>query len=115
MLSEANIEWVWTIVGTTAQLAILACLLVHIRLSKKSKRFALPATIIYICLLATGLLALYAAYRRDFVFVLGQIVNLVIGLRILAVRYQSPRHGGGDFPVVAPDRADADSDVGIRR
>ncbi len=115
LLSEIDIEAIWQFVGTTAQATILVCLMIHMWLSRKAKRFTLPAAVIYICLLSTGLLAVYAAYRRDFVFVSGQIVNIVIGLRILAARYQAARSGAGDFPVVAPDRAEPDSEIGIRR
>lgn len=114
LLGELSIQTVWLVIGITAQATILTCLILHLWLSKKAKRFALPSSIVYTCLLATGVLAVYAAFRRDFVFVTGQIVNLVIGLRILAARYEESRPGAGDFPVVAPDRADADSEIGMR-
>lgn len=115
MLGELTVETVWLAIGTAAQVTILTCLVVHLRMSKKAKRFKLPTSLIYICLLATGVLAVYAAFRRDFVFLSGQLVNLVIGLRILAARQETPQGGKVDFPIVAPDRADADSEFDARR
>lgn len=111
LLGELSIQTVWLCVGTAAQGTILVCLILHLWMSKKAKRFTLPLSLVYVCLLATGVIAVYAAFKRDFVFVAGQLVNLVVGLRILEARYESANTGASDFPEVAPDRAEADSEL----
>lgn len=109
-----NIHTIWLIVGTAAQVTILVCLILHLWMSKKAKRFILPTSLVYVCLAATGVIAVYAAFQRDFVFVAGQLVNLAIGLRILEARYEATNRGTSDFPEVAPDRAEADSEFRAR-
>lgn|GEM_PF-3168585 len=109
LFSELSLETVWLVIGVMAQVTILVCLVMHLQMSKRQKRFTLPTSLVYVCLLATGVIAVYAAFRRDFVFVTGQLVNLVIGLRILEVKYEATHTAGSDFPEVAPDRAEADS------
>lgn len=108
MLGELEIQAIWLIIGTIAQVTILTCLVIHLWMSRRQKRMVLPSSLIYVCLLASGVLAVYAASRHDFIFVSSQIVNVVIGLRILGSRYEGAEPRPREFPDVAPDRADAD-------
>lgn len=109
-LGEISIEQVWLVFGAAAQALILACLIAHWVASRRAGGFALPRACIYICIFAFALLAVYAAANREPVFLAGQILNLVITLRVLAIRSTQAKDGREDFPVVAPDRADADAD-----
>lgn len=106
ILSAVSIEHVWLGVGIAAQVLILACLVVHLVASRRAGGSSLPRICIYLCIFAIAVLAVYAAAKHEPVFLFGQILNLIIALRVLAIRPVTDHHGD-DFPVVAPDRADA--------
>jgi lipid-A-disaccharide synthase-like uncharacterized protein len=108
MFGEVNINHIWLGIGIAAQALIFACIIVHFIASRRADGFSLPRPCIYICIFAIAVLAVYAAAKHDPVFLVGQILNLLIALRVLAIR-PAPGDRAGEFPVVAPDRADADA------
>lgn len=100
----------WLIFGMCAQVLIALGFIGHLIASRWWRGISLPPAIGYACLIATVMLLVYAAHRRDPVFVIGQFVNILICLRLLTVtrrsRAQAARDEDGSFPVVAPDSAE---------
>ena len=100
----------WLLIGLAAQFTILCSLVLHAYASRKRRKIVVSTRRIYACLIATAVLLMYASVRHDLVFVVGQILSLMIGLRILEwVRRAEGRKAEPDrtrFPVVEPDSAE---------
>lgn len=106
----SNIELGWLLLGIAAQVIFLICLFGQWYVTRKRGRMVLPVGMIYLGLLATILLLIYASVRHDIVFVIGQLVNMLIGFRLLEVvgsvnevvqhRDETP------FPDIRPDSAE---------
>ncbi len=111
MLTENTIRSIWLGVGIAGQALIAVCLVVHLVASRRARAFVLPRGCLIVGTFAIAVLAVYAAARHDAVFLVGQILFLIMALRVLAVQSARERPRSGGFPVVAPDRADADHDA----
>lgn len=100
----------WLLFGLLAQMIVFGCLVAQRIASRRRGKSALPASIIYAALIAMVMLLVYASVRHDLVFVIGQLLNVIIALRLL----EWVRKGDGkerlsesnNFPVVEPDSAD---------
>jgi lipid-A-disaccharide synthase-like uncharacterized protein len=100
----------WLIFGVCAQLLIAACLLIHVVWSRRGRRVVIPSAFGYMGLIATLMLLVYAAQRHDLVFMIGQFLNTLICVWLLALirRRQDPARAAdaARFPIVAPDSAE---------
>ncbi len=109
-VTEGEIGVGWLLIGLLAQMILFGCLVAQRIASKRRGKSILPASIIYVALIAMVMLLVYASVRHDLVFVIGQLINVIIALRLL----EWVRKGDGkervsesnNFPVVEPDSAD---------
>jgi lipid-A-disaccharide synthase-like uncharacterized protein len=81
-------EKMWLGLGFAAQLLFSARFLVQWIASEKAKRSVVPLAFWYFSVAGGGLLLVYAIYRKDPVFILGQSSGLVIYLRNLYLIYK---------------------------
>jgi lipid-A-disaccharide synthase-like uncharacterized protein len=112
---DADVRWL--IAGLASQAVIALCLAIHLLVSRRRKRFVIPQVLAWLATLATLVLMIYAAGRRDLVFTLGQFVNVLICLRLLGWIHRprstsapsAPRsfeEEDSSFPVIAPHQAE---------
>lgn len=73
----------WLIVGFSGQACFTSRFLVQWLASEKLKKSVIPITFWYLSLIGGAILLVYALYRRDPVFILGQATGLFIYLRNL--------------------------------
>ncbi len=110
VLTEGRIGLGWVAFGLLAQLVIVGCLLAQWHVSRKRRRNVVPAALAYVWLIAVVMLLVYASIRHDVVFVAGQLLNVVIALRLIELLRRSnvqPSEPDEDlFPVVEPDTAE---------
>jgi lipid-A-disaccharide synthase-like uncharacterized protein len=81
-------EKLWLALGFTAQLLFSARFLVQWIASERAKRSVVPLAFWYFSVAGGALLLLYAIYRKDPVFILGQASGLVIYARNLFLIYR---------------------------
>jgi len=100
----------WVLVGLAAQALLIFCLMGQWYVTRKRRRVLVPAWAVHLGILATLVLMIYAAYRHDLVFMLGQLINMVIAFRLLeiarGVNMISREHDENPFPHVRPDKAE---------
>jgi len=84
-------ETFWVILGITAQLLFSARFLVQWIVSEKEKKSVIPVIFWYFSIAGSGLLLLYAIYRRDPVFILGQSTGIIVYSRNLYFIYREKR------------------------
>jgi lipid-A-disaccharide synthase-like uncharacterized protein len=78
----------WLALGFTAQLLFSARFLVQWIASERAKRSVVPLAFWYFSVAGGALLLLYAIYRKDPVFILGQASGLIIYARNLFLIYR---------------------------
>lgn len=83
----------WLALGFTAQLLFSARFLVQWIASERAKRSVMPLMFWYLSLAGSTLLLIYAIYRRDPVFILGQGTGVFIYLRNLNLIYRGRSSG----------------------
>lgn len=107
---SARVGTGWLFFGLAAQAIFLLCLLGQWIATRRGRRLVLPSAVIYLGLVATVMLLIYASVRRDLVFTVGQLVNMMIGFRLLEIveRFNriSLEHDDAPFPDVRPDSAE---------
>lgn len=111
LATEGRIGLRWVVFGLAAQGVIVGCLVAQWRASRKRGRTVLPVPIVYVGLIATVMLLVYASIRHDVVFVAGQLLNVMIALRLIELlrrRGNGPTEPAEEetFPVVEPDTAE---------
>lgn len=74
---------VWLIIGFLGQACFTSRFVVQWLASEKLKRSVMPVAFWYLSLAGGGILLIYALYRRDPVFILGQATGIFIYLRNL--------------------------------
>ncbi len=84
----------WLALGFTAQLLFSARFLIQWIASERAKRSVVPLMFWYLSLAGSTLLLIYAIYRRDPVFILGQGTGVFIYLRNLNLIYNRGRSSG---------------------
>jgi lipid-A-disaccharide synthase-like uncharacterized protein len=81
----------WLILGFAAQALFTARFLVQWIASEKAGKSVIPMLFWYFSLSGSSLLMIYAVYRRDPVFILGQGTGVLIYLRNLHLIYRERR------------------------
>ena len=84
-------ETFWVILGFTAQLLFSARFLVQWMVSEKEKKSVIPVIFWYFSIAGSGLLLLYAIYRGDPVFILGQSTGIIVYSRNLYFIYREKK------------------------
>ena len=88
---------VWMMLGFAGQFFCFSRFLVQWIESEKKKRSVVPHSFWYFSIFGGALLLAYAIYRRDPVFVIGQLVGLFVYFRNLwLIRRPAPGTAGGD-------------------
>ncbi|WP_055048776.1 lipid-A-disaccharide synthase N-terminal domain-containing protein [Devosia sp. A16] len=88
---ENQIELWWVIFGFCAQAMFTARFLVQWIASERERRSVMPRAFWYFSLLGGVMLLMYAVYRQDPVFILGQLFGVVIYARNLWLIFQERR------------------------
>ncbi len=91
------------VLGFVAQGLFTARFLVQWIVSEKEGRSVVPLAFWYLSVGGGGLLLLYAIFRRDPVFILGQAGGLVVYIRNLYLIYRERRQGKAAAPADPPD------------
>ena len=76
-------EFWWVVLGLTAQLAFTARFLVQWLASERAGKSVVPVAFWYLSILGGTMLLVYAIYRQDVVFILGQGMGLIVYIRNL--------------------------------
>ena len=109
-LTGGRIHFVWILFGLMAQLLIVGCLLAQRRASRQEGRSIITPPVIYVGLVATVMLLVYASLRHDIVFAIGQVLNVIVGMRILEMlrrpEVKKKRPEKTSFPDVKPHSAE---------
>lgn len=109
MVESSRVDIGWVIFGLAAQGLFLAGLAGHWFATRKKGRIFLPPSVVSVGLVASVMLMIYASVRHDIVFVVGQILNMMIGFRLLELVSKINASAPLDetkFPEVRPDAAD---------
>ena len=78
-----NVPFVWLVIGFTGQIFFFSRFLVQWIASEKAGRSIVPNAFWYLSILGGSILFIYAIYRRDPVFFLGQSVGMLVYSRNL--------------------------------
>jgi lipid-A-disaccharide synthase-like uncharacterized protein len=78
-----NTEYIWLAIGLLGQGIFSARFIVQWLISEREKRSVVPLAFWYLSLLGGLTLSLYAVYKRDPVFIIGQFSGLFIYVRNL--------------------------------
>ncbi|WP_115720424.1 lipid-A-disaccharide synthase N-terminal domain-containing protein [Gallaecimonas mangrovi] len=73
----------WLVLGFVGQLMFSARFIIQWLVSEKARQSIVPKAFWYFSLAGSSLLLIYAIYRRDPVFILGQSAGFIIYLRNL--------------------------------
>lgn len=115
-LSGDQLSVGWLLFGLAAQLIMVGCLLAQWYASRRHGRIVIRSGVVYVGLVATVMLLVYASIRHDLVYVVGQILNVLIGLRLLELlRRTEVRRTETDmehFPRIEPESAERRSSSG---
>jgi Predicted membrane protein len=76
-------ETLWLIVGFAGQVVFTGRFVLQWLYSEFKKRSVIPVGFWYLSMLGSALLLIYAIYRQDPVFIIGQSFGLVVYLRNL--------------------------------
>ena len=80
----------WIVLGFTAQGLFTMRFLVQWVASERQKRSVVPRAFWYLSVVGGGLLLVYAIYRKDPVFILGQATGLIVYVRNLMLGANAP-------------------------
>lgn len=80
-----SVEMVWLLVGGVAQFLFGLRMIVQWWVSEREGRSVVPAAFWYISFSAATMMLAYALYRRDAVFVAGQVLGLAVYVRNMAL------------------------------
>ena len=80
----------WLLLGLAGQLSFTGRFLVQWLVSERQKRSVVPQMFWYLSIVGGSLLLMYAVYRQDLVFIIGQASGLAIYLRNLYFIRQIP-------------------------
>jgi len=85
------VENIWLVVGFTAQAVFAARFLVQWIASERAKESVVPVAFWYLSLGGAAMLLIYAIYRQDPVFILGQSTGSIIYIRNLILIHRKNR------------------------
>ena len=92
LLSIFTSEIFWLIVGFTGQFCFAARFFIQWIASEKAKKSVVPLSFWYFSIFGGLILLIYAIYRLDPVFILGQASGLFIYVRNLVLIQKSGQH-----------------------
>lgn len=105
-----DIDTSWLVFGLAAEAVIALCIAAQWIATHRAGRFVLHPWTVYLGVAATFMLAIYAWIIQEWIFLLGQLLCVLIGLRLLGWSREVqklPRPGDSPrLPVVAPDSAE---------
>lgn len=78
-------EKIFIILGLAGQLMFSARFLVQWIASEKRKKSVVPISFWFLSLFGSFLLLIYAIYRKDIVFILGQLFGFIVYIRNLLI------------------------------
>lgn len=78
-------EKIFIILGLAGQLMFSARFLVQWIVSEKRKKSVVPISFWFLSLFGSFLLLIYAIYRKDIVFTLGQLFGFIVYIRNLLI------------------------------
>ena len=78
-------EKIFIILGLAGQLMFSAKFLVQWIMSEKRKKSVVPISFWFLSLFGSFLLLIYAIYRKDIVFTLGQLFGFIVYIRNLLI------------------------------
>jgi lipid-A-disaccharide synthase-like uncharacterized protein len=81
----------WVALGFVAQILFTGRFLVQWLATEKKKESVIPLSFWYLSLTGGSLLLIYAIYRKDPVFILGQSTGVIVYLRNLYFIYKKKR------------------------
>jgi lipid-A-disaccharide synthase-like uncharacterized protein len=84
----------WLVIGFVGQCLFFGRFLVQWIVSERRKASVIPNAFWFLSLGGGALLLSYALYRRDPVFILGQLTGMFVYSRNLWFIYRSPREAG---------------------
>jgi lipid-A-disaccharide synthase-like uncharacterized protein len=100
-MSWTDIPNLWLAIGFGGQMAFSARFLVQWIVSEARQESVIPIPFWYLSLVGGSLLLVYAIYRKDPVFILGQGAGLIIYTRNLVLISRRRRRGASDHPGTA--------------
>jgi len=80
----------WVIFGFTAQFVFFLRFIVQWLSSEKQKKSVIPISFWYLSIIGSIMILIYAIYRRDPVFIVGQFFALIIYTRNIMLRKKPP-------------------------
>ena len=84
-MGENKMEKIFIILGLAGQLMFSARFLVQWIVSEKRKKSVVPISFWFLSLFGSFLLLIYAIYRKDIVFTLGQLFGFIVYIRNLLI------------------------------
>ena len=84
-MGENKMEKIFIILGLAGQLMFSARFLVQWIASEKRKKSIVPISFWFLSLFGSFLLLIYAIYRKDIVFTLGQLFGFIVYIRNLLI------------------------------
>ncbi|MCX8044397.1 MAG: lipid-A-disaccharide synthase N-terminal domain-containing protein [Desulfobacterota bacterium] len=97
MLSLKGWELFWVLFGFLGQAAFSARFLVQWIVSERKRESVVPVSFWYLSLIGGLILFLYAIYKRDPVFIVGQGSGVIVYIRNLVLIYRKQRGCSGAF------------------
>ena len=80
----------WVIFGFIAQFIFFLRFVVQLFATEKNKRTTIPVSFWYLSIIGAIMILIYAVYKQDIVFIVGQGLSLLIYLRNLFIYYRAP-------------------------
>lgn len=84
-------ETIWIAIGLSGQVLFSARFILQWLASEKAKRSTIPIMFWYCSILGGGILLAYSLYRKDLVFILGNMFGIFIYARNLWLIYAEKR------------------------
>jgi len=112
MLGETGegLDKSWLIFGLAAEAMIAVCIVAQWLATHRAGRFVISPWMIYLGIAATFMLAGYAWFQEQWLFLLSQLLSALIGLRLLGGSREASvppqKSDASKLPVVAPDSAE---------
>ncbi len=82
-------NYIWIIIGFTGQFMFFSRFFIQWLYSEKHKKSVFPISFWYLSIAGGAILLVYAIYRKDPVFIIGQACGLLIYARNLGLIYQN--------------------------
>ena len=79
----------WVFFGFSAQFIFFARFIVQWHASERAGRVTVPKSFWYLSIVGAVMILIYAFYRKDIVFIVGQFLALAIYLRNIIIEWKS--------------------------